>query len=86
MFARGYFAHVNPEGEAPSDRIREGGVKFLTAGENLAYAKALKIAHRGLMNSPGHRANILNPAYGRLGIGILDGGFHGLMITQNFRN
>lgn len=38
------------------------------------------------MESPGHRANILNPEFGRLGIGILDGGIYGLMITQNFRN
>jgi uncharacterized protein YkwD len=38
------------------------------------------------MNSPGHRANILRPQYGRLGIGILDGGIRGLMITQSFRN
>jgi uncharacterized protein YkwD len=38
------------------------------------------------MNSPGHKANILRPNYGRLGIGILDGGIHGLMISQEFRN
>ncbi|HYE55259.1 MAG TPA: CvpA family protein [Chitinophagaceae bacterium] len=86
MFARGYFAHVTPEGKTPSDRIREGGVKFLTAGENLALGQTLKICHEGLMNSPGHRANILHKAYGRVGIGILDGGIYGLMVTQNFRN
>jgi uncharacterized protein YkwD len=61
-------------------------VRFLAAGENLAYAHTLQIAHTGLMNSPGHRANILRKQFGRLGIGILDGGIHGLMITQNFRN
>jgi uncharacterized protein YkwD len=38
------------------------------------------------MNSPGHRANILERSYGRVGIGILDGGMHGLMISQEFRN
>jgi uncharacterized protein YkwD len=38
------------------------------------------------MNSPGHRANILQPRFGRVGIGILDGGRRGLMVTQNFRN
>jgi uncharacterized protein YkwD len=38
------------------------------------------------MNSPGHRANILNPSFGRVGIGILDGGFYGLMISQEFRD
>lgn len=86
MLARGYFSHVTPEGKNPFDRIRKGEIRFLTAGENLALGQTLSICHRGLMNSPGHRANILNLAFGRLGIGILDGGIYGLMITQNFRN
>ena len=87
MFVRGYFAHNTPEGETPFDRMREDDVRFRTAGENLALAPTLKIAHSGLMNSPGHRANILRPQFGRVGIAILDGGARrGLMITQNFRN
>lgn len=86
MFARGYFSHMTPEGKSPFDRMRRGKVRFLTAGENLALGQTLNICHRGLMNSPGHRANILNKAFGRVGIGILDGGFYGLMVTQNFRN
>ena len=86
MFARGYFSHVSPEGINPFQRIKAENVVFITAGENLALAQTLAIAHQGLMNSPGHRANILRPAFGRLGIGILDGGIYGLMITQNFRN
>ncbi|MBD0333749.1 MAG: CvpA family protein, partial [Chitinophagaceae bacterium] len=51
MFARGYFAHITPEGRDPFDRMRAAGVKFLTAGEILALAQTLKIAHNGLMNS-----------------------------------
>lgn len=86
MFARGYFAHDTPEGRDPFDRIREAHVRFVTAGENLALAPTVEVAHRGLMNSPGHRANILHPQFGRLGIGIMDGGIRGLMVTQNFRN
>lgn len=86
MFARGYFSHATPEGKSPFDRIREANVRFLAAGENLALAPTVPIAHTGLMNSPGHRANILRPQFGRLGIGILDGGRRGLMVTQNFRN
>ncbi len=86
MFARGYFAHDTPEGRDPFDRIRAGGVRFLTAGENLALARSVQIAHTGLMNSQGHRANILRPEFGRVGIGIMDGGMRGLMVTQNFRN
>lgn len=86
MFARGYFSHFTPEGTDPFQRMRKGHIRFLTAGENLALAQTLAIAHSGLMKSPGHRANILNPTFGRLGISILDGGIYGLMITQNFRN
>lgn len=86
MFARGYFSHYTPEGVDPFQRMHKDHIRFLTAGENLALAQTLAIAHTGLMNSPGHRANILNPSFGRLGISILDGGIYGLMITQNFRN
>lgn len=86
MFARGYFAHMNPDGRDPFDRMRAANIRFSAAGENLALAQTLEIAHTNLMNSPGHRANIMNPAFGRLGIGILDGGFYGLMISQEFRN
>jgi uncharacterized protein YkwD len=86
MFARGYFAHDTPEGRDPFDRMREANVRFLTAGENLALAPTVQVAHRGLMTSPGHRANILQPQFGRVGIGIMDGGIRGLMISQEFRN
>ena len=86
MFSRGYFSLITPEGKDPFDRMKSYNVKFLTAGENLALGQTLRICHDGLMNSPGHRANILRPQYGRLGIGVLDGGIRGLMITQSFRN
>jgi uncharacterized protein YkwD len=86
MFARGYFSHVTPDGKDPFDRLRGAGVRYLNAGENLALARNLPMAHQGLMDSPGHRANILRPQFGRVGIGIIDGGRYGLMVTQNFRN
>jgi uncharacterized protein YkwD len=86
MFVRGYFAHDTPEGLSPFDRMQDANVRFLTAGENLALAPTVSIAHTGLMNSPGHRANILRPQFGRVGIGIMDGGMRGLMVSQEFRN
>jgi uncharacterized protein YkwD len=86
MFARGYFAHESPDGRNPFDRMKAANVNFLTAGENLALAQTLEIAHNNLMNSPGHRANIMSPAFGRVGIGVMDGGFYGLMISQEFRD
>jgi uncharacterized protein YkwD len=84
MFAGGFFAHVDPEGRTPFDRMRAGGVRFSAAGENLALAPTVQLAHDGLMNSPGHRANILNPGFRRVGIGVADGGMHGKIFTQNF--
>jgi uncharacterized protein YkwD len=86
MFARGYFAHDTPEGHTPFDRMRAADVQFLTAGENLALAPTISVAHTGLMNSPGHRANILRPQFGRVGIGVMDGGMRGLMVSQEVRN
>jgi len=86
MLARGYFSHYTPEGVDPFARMRNDDIHFLAAGENVALAPTLAQAHSGLMHSPGHRANILNPAFGRVGIGIEDGGIYGLMITQDFRN
>jgi uncharacterized protein YkwD len=86
MFARGYFSHYTLEGKDPFDRMKAAGIKYYSAGENLALGPTLSVCHEGLMNSPGHRANILNPTYGRVGIGILDGGAYGIMISQEFRN
>ena len=86
MFTRGYFSHNTPEGTDPFERMKKAGIDFMFAGENLAHSSNLLSAHKGLMQSPGHRANILNPAFGKLGIIILDGGPKGLMIVQEFRD
>ncbi|MBF9254731.1 CvpA family protein [Pontibacter sp. 172403-2] len=86
MFRRGYFSHYSPEGQDAADRIRAAGIRFKTAGENLALAPTLPIAHKGLMNSPGHRANILHKQFTKVGIGVMKGGPGRLMITQEFRN
>lgn len=86
MFSRGYFSHVSPEGASAADRIRAAHIPFRAAGENLALAPTIAIAHEGLMESPGHRANILHLRFRRVGIGVLQSKEHGLMITQKFRN
>lgn len=67
-----------------ADRLRQDNVFFTIAGENLAFAYSVEQAHDGLMESPGHRANILAGMYSRVGIGIIDAGLFGLMITQTF--
>lgn len=86
MLTRGYFSHQSPEGKDPFDRMKQAGISYRHAGENLAYAPTLTEAHKGLMKSPGHRAAILNKSFGRIGIGIVDGGKNGLMISQEFRD
>lgn len=86
MYRRGYFSHETPEGRTPFDRMRGGGVRFALAGENLAFARNVEIAHTGLMRSPGHRANILRPQFRRVGIGAASNRRYGMMFTQNFAN
>ncbi|MBI3289972.1 CvpA family protein [Candidatus Microgenomates bacterium] len=84
MWERHYFSHVNPDGEDPGDRLSAGGVKYGLAGENIALAPTVKMAHDGLMNSEGHKRNILDPTFKKIGIGVIDGGIYGKMFTQNF--
>lgn len=84
MLKRGYFSHYSPEGETVVDRARKTGINYQVIGENLAYAPTLELAHKGLMNSPGHRANILSADYRKIGGGIMDGGIYGKMFTQVF--
>ena len=86
MFEQGYFAHESPTNGDPFDRLAAANITYLVAGENLAFAPDLLTAHRGLMNSPGHRANILSPAFGRAGMAVIRSRYHGLMIVQMFRD
>lgn len=86
MFLRRYFSHVNPEGLNAGDRMENAGIHFTVAGENLAYAPDVKTAHEGLMNSPGHKRNILEPSFHHIGIGIITTDSYGMMVTQDFTN
>lgn len=70
MAENDYFSHTNKEGESPFDRMSDDDINFFVAGENLAYGQYSSIfAHEGLMNSMGHRENIVKPDFGYLGIG-----------------
>ena len=84
MFERGYFSHYSPEGKDVGDRLTQAQISYNYAGENLALAPDVIRAHDGLMNSPGHRRNILDPAFNKIGIGTIDGGVYGEMLTQVF--
>ncbi len=84
MFTRSYFSHYDPEGHDAGYRLDKAKVSYMLAGENLAYAPDLETAHTGLMNSEGHRHNILEPKFTRIGIGVIDAGIYGKMFTQEF--
>jgi uncharacterized protein YkwD len=83
MHVRGYFEHNSPDGKTPWDRIKAAG--YTQAGaENIAmgYATAKAVVD-GWMNSPGHRANILNCSLKAVGIGV-EYGSGGPWWTQDF--
>lgn len=86
MIDNSYFDHVSPKWGTMSELFSSQGVTYRLAGENLAMTGSLEQAHRGLMNSPGHRMNLLNPPYTRIGIGIIQDSQRGLVITQHFAN
>jgi uncharacterized protein YkwD len=76
MWERKYFSHYSPEGKDVGDRFMEANIKYSFAGENLALAPTVTTAHTGLMNSKGHRENILEPRFKKIGIGVIDNGGH----------
>lgn len=84
MLSRGYFSHYTPEGLSPFDRMASAGINYQFAGENLAFAPDTEIAMNGLMKSPGHRENILNKNFRKVGIGVIDAGIYGKMFVQEF--
>lgn len=84
MINNRYFSHQSPVYGSPFDMMKSAGISYTRAGENLAGAPTVERAHTNLMNSPGHRANILNKDFTHIGIGIVDGGPYGKMFTQMF--
>lgn len=99
MIATDTFSHTGIGGSTPTERIRDADFTLSgswTTGENLAWQSErgatglsddVTDLHNRLMDSPGHRANILNPNFELIGIGIERGefeGFDGVFVTQNF--
>lgn len=87
MAQNDYFSHTNLAGQSPFDRMKEDGIGFYVAGENLAYGQYSSIyAHEGLMNSMGHRENIVKPEFGYLGVGTAFNAENQPYYTANFFN
>jgi uncharacterized YkwD family protein/spore coat assembly protein SafA len=85
MISHNYFSHQSPTYGSPFDMMKEFGISFMSAGENIAAGQTSADAvMKAWMNSPGHRANILNPSYTKIGVGLAQGGSYGYYWTQEF--
>jgi serralysin len=99
MLQEDFFSHTGPDNSSPRARMEDAGFVFSgswSSGENIAWQSERGAAgladdvvnlHNSLMNSSGHRANILNPNFEVIGIGIENGDYNGwdaVMVTQNF--
>ena len=81
-------AHISPKTGSAADRVRAAKIKTALVLENVARAYGLGEAHQGLMNSPGHRANLMSTSATHVGIGVVFGdevsGRREIFITQVF--
>lgn len=85
MRDKNYFDHQSPTFGSPFDMMKKYGISYSYAGENIAAGqKTPEDVMTAWMNSPGHRANILNPNYTTIGVGYVSGGSYGSYWTQEF--
>ncbi len=85
MAANNYFSHTSPTYGSPFDMMKNLGIIYSSAGENIAKNNSVKGAHDAFMNSSGHRANILNTSFTKVGLGFYKDGYY-LYVTQWFTN
>ena len=88
MFSQNYWAHTSPNGTTPWDFFKAVGYQYSIAGENLARDfYDTESLMKGWMNSPTHKANIINPKYQEIGIGVVNGTLGGIkttLVVQHF--
>lgn len=84
MVDNNYFSHQSPTYGSPFDMMKQFGVSFKTAGENIAGNSTVSGAFTAWMNSPGHKKNILNSSFNYNGIGIVDSPTYGKVLVQQF--
>lgn len=78
MIDNKYFSHTSPTYGSPFDMMKSFGIKYGYAGENIAAGYSnVQDVFNGWMNSPGHKANILNQNFTHCGFGIANGGTYG---------
>ena len=85
MAEKNYFSHQSPTYGSPFDMLKQFGVSFSAAGENIAAGqKSAEEVMNSWMNSSGHKANILNANYTQIGVGFYRGGQYGTEWVQLF--
>lgn len=88
MFNNQYWAHTSPSGKEPWDFIKSVNYNYKVAGENLARDfDSTKPMVEAWMNSPTHKANIMNPRYRDIGLAVVNGklnGFETTLVVQMF--
>jgi uncharacterized YkwD family protein/spore coat assembly protein SafA len=85
MAQKGYFSHQSPTYGSPFAMMKQFGISYKMAGENIASGQRTpQEVMASWMKSPGHRANILKPEYTHIGVGYFRGGSYGHMWTQMF--
>ena len=79
-----YFAHTSPTYGDVRSMLRRFGYAFTTAGENIAHHATVEKAQAAFLSSPGHRKNIMNSAYTRVGLGAAVDAKGYVYLTQIF--
>lgn len=78
-----YFSHVSPTYGSPYEMLDDAGIDYIRAGENLGQAGNVYVVHYRLMNSSGHKRNILHQYFTHVGIGVVRNG-SGVTVTELF--
>ncbi len=84
MVNNNYFSHTSPTYGSPFDMLNSFKISYNTAGENIAGNSTNTSAVTAWMNSPGHKANILNGKFNYTGIGVVSGSKYGKIYVQMF--
>jgi uncharacterized protein YkwD len=84
MALNNYSSHESKDGRTPAKRVANEGIRYSGVGENIAGSASVASAHKGLMDSPGHRSNILSKDFTDIGIGIVKNADGSVTVTQNF--
>ena len=86
MWQKQFFSHTSPEGLSTFDRLKNNNIRYIIAGENLALAPNVNLSHKGLMDSPPHKKNLLEPNFQKVGIGAVSNGKSSVIFVQLFSN